>query len=162
MIKDEKVEEFLENVASSAPTPGGGSVAALTAATGAALVEMVWSLTKGNEPERLEGLEEAKELRRKLLELADADSEAFELVVNAYKSKDREEIKSSLAEAIRVPSETKRLAAKVEQLAIEASKRGNQNAVSDARTALYLAQAAQKSAQENIDINRKALEKLGA
>jgi formiminotetrahydrofolate cyclodeaminase len=162
MIKDEKIGEFLENVASPAPTPGGGSVAALMGAAAAALVEMVWGLTKGGEPGRSERIKEVRELREKLLELVDKDSEAFNFVMSAYKSSDKEKIKSSLAEAIRIPSETKGFAGRVEELAEEVSKKGNQNAVSDAKSAIYLAQAAQRSAQENIDINKKALEKLDA
>ena len=47
MIKDKSLQEFLDELASSAPTPGGGSGAAVMGAMGAALVSMVCNLTVG-------------------------------------------------------------------------------------------------------------------
>ena len=68
MIK-KSVESFSEELASSAPTPGGGSVAALMGAMGAALVSMVANLTIGKkkyanvEDEVSKLLEESESLR---------------------------------------------------------------------------------------------------
>lgn len=160
LIKDQKIEKFLEEVASSAPTPGGGAVAAVTGALAASLVEMVWNLTKTEDHQRAASIGMARALKLKLLELADKDVEAFDLVMAGYRSKNNSKIKDALKKAIEVPSKTKRLSHLIEELAQTVAKIGNKNAVSDAKTAIYLAQAAQNSAQENIEINKKFLAKL--
>lgn len=157
-IKEQTVEEFLNDLASSRPTPGGGAVAAVTAATAAALVEMVAALTKDGHINHVG--EKAKELKEKLLHLADEDVAAFNRVMEAYRSKDNEAIKKALNGAIVVPEQTKEYACLIEELAEICEKEGNKNAVSDAKTAVYLAQAAQKSAEENIKINKDSLGKL--
>ncbi len=156
MIKDRKIEEFLNDVASSKPTPGGGAIAALTGAEAAGLVEMVCNLTKPY-GSLAKAAAEAKKLRGDLLNLADEDVKAFDKVTFAYKLRDNEEIKNSLNRAIEVPEKVKKLSGRVEELAKEVSQIGNKNAISDAKTAVHLAVAAQKSADENIEINKKAL-----
>lgn len=159
MIKDRKIEEFLNDVASSKPTPGGGAIAALTGAEAAGLVEMVCNLTKPY-GSLAKTAEEAKKLRSNLLNLADEDVKAFDKVTFAYKLRDNQEIKNSLTCAIEVPERVKKLAGRVEELAKQVSQIGNKNAISDAKTAVHLAIAAQKSADENIEVNKLALEKL--
>lgn len=158
-IKDREVGKFLNELASVKPTPGGGAVAALAGAMAAALVEMVINLSKSKEL-KAKSLK-VKELRENLLKLADKDVSAFDKVVMAYRSKDKGLIKKALSGAIAVPEETKKLSQRVEVLGVLVEKEGNKNAVSDARTAIYLAQTAQRSAQENIDINKSALARLG-
>lgn len=158
-IKDQRIEEFLDDLASAKPTPGGGAVAALAGAEASALVEMVVNLTKGDEVKHIG--EKARELRGQLLGLADADVAAFDAVMAAYRSKDKVQIKSALEGAIKIPSETKEFACLVQKLAKVMIEKGNKNAVSDAKTALHLAEAAEKSAEENIGINKEALAKLG-
>jgi formiminotetrahydrofolate cyclodeaminase len=51
-IKDQKVSEFLDNLAAKSPTPGGGAVAALTGAMAASLTEMACNLTIGKKDYR--------------------------------------------------------------------------------------------------------------
>lgn len=152
------MKDFLERIASKNPTPGGGAAAAVAGAMAAALVEMVCGLTKTQNLQNAKT--ESKSLREKLLKLADEDCKAFDLVMGAYKTKDKKKIKKALLGAIRVPEETKKLAKEVEKLAKVAIKKGNKNALSDAKTALYLAQAAQKGAEENIKINEFSLKKM--
>ncbi len=159
-IKDQKVEEFLEDLASAKPTPGGGAVAALTGATAAALVEMVVNLTRTEEIKNLGT--KVRELRKKFLDLADQDVAAFDAVMGAYRSKDKKKIKKGLERAIAVPQQTKELACLVQKLARAMIEKGNKNAVSDAKTAMHLAEAAEKSAEENIRINEESLKKLEA
>ena len=159
MIRNQKVEEFLEDLASGKPTPGGGAVAALVAAESAALVEMVVALTRDGHINHIG--EKAHELRGKLMGLADEDVAAFDSVMAAYKSKDKDLIKKALNGAIVVPEQTKEYACLLQELAETCEKEGNKNALSDARAAVYLAQAAQKSAEENIEINKKSLANLG-
>ena len=159
MIKDKRIGEFLNDVASSRPTPGGGAVAALTGAEAAGLVEMVCNLTKPY-GSLAETAAKAKKLRGDLLSLADEDVKAFDRVIFACKLKDSQEIKNSLSRAIEVPEKVKKLSRRVEELAKEVSQIGNKNAISDAKTAVHLAVAAQKSADENIRINKRALAAL--
>lgn len=162
-IKNQKIEEFLENVASSRPTPGGGSVAALTAALAASLTEMVCNLTvgrKGYEEVEERAKEIAgimKEARLALLDLADADTDAFDKVIEAYKTKDNAKIKAALYWAVEVPKKVAETADEIRILALEMTKIGNKNAYSDAASAEYLANAAYESAQENVEINIKTL-----
>ena len=166
-IKNQKIEEFLNDVASGKPTPGGGAVAAITAATAASLVEMVCSLTIGKKKyidvqKRMEIIaRHSKEARIELLDLADADTEAFDKVMAAYKTENKDEIKAALYWAIEVPQKVIDIAEEIQLAAIEVSKTGNKNAYSDAMSAEYLANASIESAQENIEINKKALASLG-
>ena len=165
-IKNQKIEEFLENVASVSPTPGGGSVAAVTAALAASLVEMTCALTIGRKDyeevqERVKEIDGImKEARLTLLDLADADSDAFDKVMQAYKTKDNAKIKAALYWAVEVPKKVAEAADEIRILALEMSKIGNKNAYSDAASAEYLANAAYESAQENVEINIKTLAAL--
>lgn len=166
-IKNQKIEEFLGDVASSRPTPGGGAIAAVSAAMAASLVEMVCNLTIGKKKyldvqKRMEIIaRHAREARSELLDLADADTEAFDKVMAAYKSENKDEIKAALYWAIEVPQKVTHIAEELQALAIEISKIGNKNAYSDAMSAEHLANAAIESAQENIEINKKVLASLG-
>ena len=165
-IKSQKIEKFLDELSSSSPTPGGGAVAALSAAMAASLVEMVANLTigkKGYEKARKDiGILRYKAIgcKSKLLKLADDDVEAFKAVMSAYKTKDKGKIRKALKKATQVPFKVKEISKKVEALAGRIAKIGNKNAISDAKSAIYLAQSAAKSADENVKINRKALAAL--
>jgi formiminotetrahydrofolate cyclodeaminase len=167
IIKNQTVEEFLGSVASKTPTPGGGAVAAVAGAMAASLVEMVCNLTIGKksypdvQDEMIRVAERASEISQQLLDLADKDSEAFEKVMEASKTEDKAKIKGSLLAAIEVPEKTAELCENVRELAEITAKLGNVNAHSDAMSAEHLAFAAIQSAQENIEINKKMLAKLG-
>jgi formiminotetrahydrofolate cyclodeaminase len=165
-IKDQKISDFLDNVASKTPTPGGGAVAALVGAMAASLVEMVCNLTIGNknypdvQMDVVQIAERASELSEKLKDLADSDCLAFEKVMKAYKTKDKEKIKSALINATEVPEKTAELCENVRELAEIVGKIGNINAHSDASSAEHLAFAAIQSAEENIEINKQAISVL--
>lgn len=164
MIKDQKIEKFLEEVASSAPTPGGGAVAAAAAAAAAALVEMVVNLTKTEEVSKLASYEvkklgtKAREMRTDLLALADEDVKAFEAVMAAFRIPKNDagrktKIQNAFKGAAETPLKIAKLAKEVNILAKEILKVGNKNAASDAKTATYLSEAAKKSAIANVEIN---------
>ena len=166
MIKDQKIKNFLDDLSSSSPTPGGGATAALCGALSASLVEMVCNLTIGKKG--YEGVEsKMKEIKKsvviekeKLLLLADEDVKAFNEVMKAYKvkTKDREQkIQKALKYATLVPLEVVQLSSKVSNHSEIVVKEGNKNTLSDAKSAKYLALAAIKSANENININLKYL-----
>lgn len=158
-IKDTKIEDFLNELSGGSPTPGGGAVAALTGALAASLVEMVLNITKDKDT-TAQNLKKIRTLKAELLRLADEDVAAFDEVIAAYRSKSKPKIKKALGYATEVPEKTKDLSKEVERLAVEALKYGNKNALSDAKTAVFLSKAAQASAEENIKINARALKKL--
>ncbi len=171
-LSEMKISEFVEDLSSDSPAPGGGSVAALSASLGAALVSMVSALTVGKEKYRdnWEDMEkagkEARELQARLLELMEEDTQAFNAFMAALKlPKDTEEQKAHRKEAIQeatkgaidVPLKTLEACRDVAALAETACKKGNQNAVSDAGTAAIMAQAAGKAAAYNVKINLMGL-----
>lgn len=164
--------EFIDDLASSNPTPGGGSAAAFTAAEAAALVAMVGRVTLGKksyaavEPQMREMIEKAETLRAELTAAVEEDSAAFEGFMQALRlpKSTEEEIarratameEATLAAAVvphRVAGQAME-ALRLSQLAVEL---GNLNAVSDAASASYLAVAAVKGAGMNVMINRNAL-----
>ncbi len=156
-IKDQKIKDFLEDLASKKPVPGGGSTSAVAGAMAASLVAMVANLTVGKEryAEVEEDFEQilgkAERLRDQLLQLADEDALAYQAVI---KTKSQEAIKT----AAEVPLKTAQQSLEVLKLASFAAKEGNKNAISDARCAIELATAAVYGAIENVRINLPYIE----
>ena len=163
---------FIRELSSGSAMPGGGSVAALCGAMGAALSAMVARLTRGRERfrnvwERMERIEEtADDLAERFLLLAQEDTEAYREVIAALRLPgEGEEGKSlrdaALQEAVRkaasVPLETLRVSEKLLRMAREAVEHGNPVAVTDAGAAVHLAHAAAVVAAYNIRINLAAL-----
>ena len=165
---EQKVSEFVAATASKEPTPGGGAIAALTAATGAALAEMVANLTFGkkgyeevqSEMEELQAKAEA--IRNRMLELSQADADVFNIFMNALglpKNTDEEKATRSAAiqqaykDAAMVPFEIGELAYQIFDLADLASRKGNQNLITDSIIAAINARAAVKAAFLNVRIN---------
>jgi formiminotetrahydrofolate cyclodeaminase len=147
----------LEAFRSPAPTPGGGSAAALAGAIGAALLAMVAALPKPKAATE-------EELRRlqELEALVDRDSEAYEQVVAAYKlpkATDEEKttrathIQQALAAAIEAPLDVMRAAAQALAAGPVLVALGNPNASSDVQVGLELLRAARRGAQLNVEIN---------
>src|SRR5215510_8743352 len=145
-IAKQPVEEFLTQLASDAPTPGGGPVAAVAGAAGAALISMVCNLTIGRKgyeetEERMHAiLAEAESARSAFLELAERDATAFDGVMAAFKMpKETDAEKAVRSKAIQlgyeaaaeVPLEIARKAAELMELARETTETGNANAASD-------------------------------
>jgi formiminotetrahydrofolate cyclodeaminase len=162
------LEQFLDEIASVSPTPGGGTAAAAAGATGAALVEMVAALTLSREKysavhESVAAIaEKARAARGELLELAREDSLAYDAVVAARRlPKDTEEEKKTRSEAIQesnryasqVPMRTARAAAQLLAALPELVEKGNPNALSDAGAAALLLDAAAEGALLNVGIN---------
>jgi formiminotetrahydrofolate cyclodeaminase len=161
---NQKIEEFLENLESSSPTPGGGTSAAIGAAISCALIAMVANLTIGKknyekkEKEAKEILKAVLVLKEKCMKLADDDSNAFMEVMNAYKlSKEdknrKEKIQRSLKKAVEIPLMVAKISKTLIAFAKVMAKIGNKNAYSDAKSAEYFAKASEKSAMENVKIN---------
>lgn len=156
---------FLEAVASSTPTPGGGSVAALAGALGAALAQMVAGLTIGRKKyaevsvEASEILSRAAELGQQLTQAITEDSAAFEQVMAVNRNKElSNEARAEAAEkanigAGEVPLRVAQWSLEVAKLAHRIAQIGNVNAVSDAAAGVMMAQAAVRTAVLNVKIN---------
>jgi formiminotetrahydrofolate cyclodeaminase len=167
-LTDLSVHAFLERLGSSDPVPGGGSAAALAAAMGAALVAMVAELTVGR-PAYAEHEEtirkirfDAIERRTELLDLAQQDADAYDVVVRArHLPKETDEEKAARAEALqaamleaaRIPLRAAVVASEVLDLAERIAPIGNRNAASDAGVAAQLAAAGLRGALLNVRIN---------
>lgn len=165
-IASKKISGFLEEISSKNPTPGGGAVSAVAGAMAASLAEMVCNLTIGKKgyekhaKELEQDLKIVKKDRGILLDLADKDIIAFDSVMASYKSKDKKRIGSALKSAMDIPAQVAGYCMEIESIASELIKIGNKNAVSDARTAKFLAEAAISGAKANVKINAEALAKL--
>ena len=167
-LVEQRVIDFVAATASKEPTPGGGAIAALTAATGAALAEMVANLTFGKKgyeavQTEMEALQaKAKAIRERMLELSQADADVFNIFMHALglpKNTDEEKaertaaIQQAYKDAAMVPFEIGELAYQIFDLAELASRKGNQNLITDGIIAAINARAAVKSAFLNVRIN---------
>ncbi len=168
MIKEKSMQEFLDELASKASTPGGGSAAAIMAAMGAALVSMVANLTVGKknyesvDAEMQEMLTSSENLRDRATDMIRADVEVFDQVMAAYgmpretddeKAKRSETIQQALKAATDVPLDCAKLCAEVIELCKPMAEKGNTNVISDAGVAVLAAHAALRSAALNVYIN---------
>jgi glutamate formiminotransferase/formiminotetrahydrofolate cyclodeaminase len=172
MLIDKKVSNFLDELASNSPTPGGGSVAALAGALGAALISMVGNLTVGKK--KYEDVEEdikkiissSEKLRYELSQLIEDDVKAFNNFMATYKMpKDTEDekkirtekIQESLIEAAKVPLRVAYKCLDIMILSQEAAEKGNINVISDAGVAVLMAEAALESAILNVKVNLRMI-----
>ena len=170
-IRDQKIGDFLDQLAERVPAPGGGAAAALLAAQGAALLGMVARYTTGEkyaEHQVTVGriISEVDELRNIALRLADADADAFLAVTDAYRlprATDQEQadragaITQALANAAWPPAQVISLAGMVVNLAEALVVIGNPNVVSDVAAAAECARAAASTARVNVEINLAAI-----
>lgn len=168
---DRSLQQFLDDLASKAPTPGGGSVAALVGAQAAGLVAMCCHLTIGkpryadHEAELRGVLAEADRRRAELCDLVAADVAAYEALSAAYRlpkastaeAEAREAaIQEALVAATDTPLRIAEAAAAVADLTPTIVAKGSPVAVSDAGMAALLAAAALRSAALNVLINLRA------
>lgn len=172
MIIEQPLTQFLDELASSAATPGGGSGAAIMGALGAALVSMVCNLTIGKknyaevEDEMRDVLHDAEALRQRLADMVAEDIAAFNGLMAAYglpKLTDEDKaargaaIQHALQAATEAPLACARACAEVIKLSMRAAEVGNRNVISDAGVGALAAQAALRSAALNVDINVPSL-----
>lgn len=166
------LEEFLAELASESPAPGGGSVAALAGALGAALSSMVCHLTIGKEAYQdvqtdiKATLKESEQLRRRLTDLIDKDTEAFNEVMaavklpketDAQKDQRRQALQQAYKNATCVPLQTAGFCEKVLDIALRVAQKGNKHSITDAAAAALLTQAGVDTALLNVRINLGAL-----
>lgn len=165
---DKKITEFTEELASSAPVPGGGGTAALVGALGTALGSMVGALTVGKpkyadvEGELREMMTEAARIQKELLYLVDEDANGFKPLAEAYAiPKDDPARGRILEEALQgaciAPMAIISACGRAMELIEGFSRKGSALAVSDAGCAAALCQAAMKAAALNVYINTKSM-----
>ena len=169
----ETVKDFVMEVASGNPTPGGGAVAAHAASLGAALGEMIAHLTEGREKfkdvqrEVRDVLAELTPLRTRLARAATEDAASFQRVMEARRlpsssEDERRERANRLEEALKgaalIPLEVAGVAVQVLELLETLSEIGNPNALSDAATGAQLILAAATAARYNVLVNTADLE----
>lgn len=172
-LDSQTVGAFLDALASGAPTPGGGSVAATTGAMAAGLVSMVCALTTGKkqfaaiEDEVRAIHDRAEALRRELQALAEEDVEVFGRLSAAYKlpritdadaASRQAAIQQVTRHAAEVPLRTAQVAAAVLPLCTTLASHVGRLIVSDIGVAAILARAAVLSAILNIEINLAGLD----
>jgi formiminotetrahydrofolate cyclodeaminase len=172
MITQSSVEKFLDDLASSAPTPGGGSAAAIMGAMGAALISMVCNVTLGKkgleaiEPQMQAVRAESEHLRATLTAMVADDVAAFDGLMAAYrlpKTNDQEKaqraaaIEVSLQAATETPLACARACAEVIALSKRAGELGYAMVISDAGVGVLAANTALRSAALNVYINAPSL-----
>lgn len=163
---------FTEKLASRSPTPGGGGVAALCGAMGAALASMVCCLTLGKpkyaqyEDELSRIVVEAEALRKKLMALANEDEIAFEPLSKAYslpsttdgeKAEKERVLERCLAAAADVPFRAVKTAYEAILLHERLVECGSRLAISDVGVGATVCKSAMQSAALNVYINTKLM-----
>lgn len=164
---------FADELASTSPAPGGGSVAALAGAMAAGLAAMVPNLTvgkKGYKKVRSEMnavAEEAQRLKDEFLRAIDDDTAAFNRLMECFglpKSTPQEQaaraqaITQATVAAIDVPLATLKRTARTIELCLAAAQRGNQNSLSDSGVGGTMGLACATGSYYNVLINLKSLD----
>lgn len=159
---------FIDELASSAPTPGGGGASAYCGALASALASMVANLTVGKkkyadvEADMIVMLEKLAAVRERLLELVDEDAEAFKPLAAAYRmpkstpeeaAAKNEALQAALADACEVPLEIMRTCARVVEMSEFLAQHGSRLALSDVGVGALFAKAALNGASLNVFAN---------
>ncbi len=163
-----KVVDFVDEVSRDTPAPGGGSIAALAGALGAALASMVANLSigKGEFDPQYEKLcelaEKGQKIKDELVHAIDADTEAFNAVLAAMrlpkdtppqKEKRAEKMRAGYKSAAKVPLRTAELCRDALKLCLDAARIGNHAVMSDAGVGALMAFAGVQGAIYNVRIN---------
>jgi formiminotetrahydrofolate cyclodeaminase len=171
-LTDRPIRELLAAFASAAPTPGGGSAAALTASVGLSLLAMVASLSRtrnGSDDDRAlleSALNAVEHLGGHTLALVDDDAAAYDAVMEAYrkprvteeeKDERRRSIEAALRGAAEVPLEVMRACRAGLTAAVDVARAGNPSASSDIGVSVELLKAALHSAALNVGVNLSSL-----
>ncbi len=169
---DQTLQNYLDDLASSQPAPGGGSASALSGAMGAALASMVCRLTLGKEAyagvqQEIEGLlSQTEKLRLRFQQLVQEDVEAYGQLSACYKlpretSEERAArtaaIQKQLVEAALVPLEVVESAAELIQCCQRIAEIGNATVLSDVATGAILASSAGEGAALMVRINLRSM-----
>ena len=169
---DKSCREFVNELASSAPVPGGGGASAVVGAVGMALGSMVGQLTVGKkkyasvEEDIKVLIKEIVALQEDLLDLAEEDARVFAPLAKAYGlPRETEEEKAEkarvmaivLKDATEVPMEIMRKCCKAIELHEEFLAKGSTLAISDTGVGVTFCKAALQGASLNVFINTKSI-----
>ncbi|WP_189362221.1 cyclodeaminase/cyclohydrolase family protein [Thermogemmatispora tikiterensis] len=172
MYLDQSLREYLNDLSSSQPTPGGGSAAALSGAMGAALASMVTRLTIGKsgyadvQDEIEEILQKTEELRERFQQLIQEDIDAYERLAMSFRlpkgSSEENEARSRaiqvrLHEAALVPLEVAERAAELMHFCVRLAQIGNKNVRSDIAAGAALVMSAAQGAAWMVRVNLRSL-----
>ncbi|MBM7835884.1 cyclodeaminase/cyclohydrolase family protein [Clostridium sardiniense] len=176
LFKDYKIEEFLNDLSSNSPSPGGGSTAALVAGLAGCLNNMVYSLTinkkafnnlsEENKCKMISLEKECKNFITNCIEFMEEDRTCFNELMNCYKlPKDtevekihrKEELKSKTYDAMLSPLKVCRECIKFYDNIEFATEYGNKMLISDAGVAASLLHAAVESSIINVKVNLNSL-----
>lgn len=165
-------QDFINELASKAPTPGGGGASAYCGALATALASMVGNLTVGKktyaavEGEVKEALAQLEEQRNKFVELIDKDAQAFEPLSRAYRlpratseelAHKNKVMQQALVGATEVPLEIMEICAQVITTSKFLAHNGSRLALSDVGVAVLFAKAALKGASLNVYANASSM-----
>ncbi|MFA7076572.1 MAG: cyclodeaminase/cyclohydrolase family protein [Candidatus Izemoplasmatales bacterium] len=173
---DMKVKDFLEELGSSSPAPGGGSVSALAGANGCSLVLMVGNLTIGKKKFKAldddirlcynQSLEVFKRNQKEFVELIDLDTDAFNNLMKAFKlpmntdeekaSRQKEIDKATLG-CIKVPLKVAALGLESLREISNLIQNSNKNTISDQGVSVLMLYSAVEGAAMNVLINLPGL-----
>ena len=173
MLIHKSIADFVDDLASDSPMPGGGGVAALAGALGAGLGLMVCSLTEGKEKfgdmqmtiAKLK--QEGTRLKEELLKGVDGDGHSYLAIVNAYKLPKKNDaeieirkqaVQAATKEAARFSLSVGEDCLKVMQFAIDIVQSGNPNAASESLACGLLAYAGVYSALTTVEINLASIQ----
>lgn len=169
MYNNKPIDEYLKELASRSPVPGGGSAAALVGATGAALLSKVANFTIGKEKykavesEMKDILKRTEEFRESFIQLCSEDAKAYKKLSDAFKlpktdmEKRQNKIQEALKEAIAVPLEICKRTHSAIKLCLPVAEKGNVNLITDVGIVNIMFSSAFQSALLNIDINLKSI-----
>lgn len=170
-LLDRTIRDLLSSLAARTPTPGGGSIAALNAAMGLALVSMAARFTSGKKYELVEAeatavANECDRLRETATQLIDEDTAAYDVVTAAFglpKNTDAEKaartaaIQAGLAGAIAVPARTIEVSMRGLEIAASFATKSNKNLASDVLVGAGCLAAAVEGARANVRINAASM-----
>ena len=175
MIKESTITNFINELKSEAPTPGGGGVAALNSAQGVALIMMVANLTVNND-KYIEWhdickstLEECQKLLDVLVDGIDEDAKEFYKVINAYglpkeTAEDKEKRSKAISEAsisaAEAPLNVMEASLSALELDLAILEKSNPNVKSDLYVAARSLQAGLLSAKYNVDANIPGISRI--
>ncbi len=162
MYSNGSIRHYLDDLAARKPAPGGGSAAALQAATGVALMSMVANYTIGNpkykdcEKKATDILKKSEAARKKLQALIDTDVEAYgKLSKTMEGSKNTKKLDDAYKEALQPPYEVCKISAECLKLCEDLVECGNKNLITDTAIAAICLEGAFFAARFNVYINLK-------
>jgi formiminotetrahydrofolate cyclodeaminase len=176
-FKDKSINDFIYELSSSSPVPGGGGAAAVSASLSTALSSMVFNLTinkkpfasiSDNEKDKVFiAMDSCKKKTEEFLSFIDKDGDAFSSLMSAYKlpkdteenlTERKEQIQAGLQNAMLVPLNLAKELIDIMEHIKTAAIYGNTNVISDAGVSAILAYASIESSILNVMVNLKFIE----